>query len=68
MYSFNKEQAAGDHQNLVAIVAIEKQFLIQSSISCVFIMIQSAIDRYLEARARVPKFDSEMNEVISRYI
>lgn len=68
IYSFNKEQAAGDYQNLVAVAAIEKNLDVQSAVQFVWAMVLSAIHRYFEVKARMPKFDSNTNELVSRYI
>ncbi|KAF6227937.1 hypothetical protein HO133_007665 [Letharia lupina] len=57
-----------DYQNLVAVVAVEKKLDVQSAIQFVFVMIQSAIDHYFEARKRVPKFDPKTDDLVSRYI
>ena len=48
IYSFNKEQACGDHANLVAVVAIEKGIPVQSAITYVSVMVQEAVNRYHE--------------------
>ena len=40
---------------------------VQSAIQFVFTMIQSAVDRFLELKVRVPKFDPETDELVSRY-
>ena len=55
-----------DHQNLVAIVALERDIPVQSAISYVTLIVQAAIDRYLDARARFPSFGPETDEVVKK--
>ncbi|MCJ1269585.1 hypothetical protein MMC22_009477 [Lobaria immixta] len=66
--SFNREQAAGDHQNLVAIVSITKDIPVQVALEYVFLMFQWAIDRWFELRSQIPKFDAETDEIVSKYV
>ncbi|MCJ1345756.1 hypothetical protein MMC31_003965 [Peltigera leucophlebia] len=65
--SFNKEQARGDYFNIVSIVCIEKKIPVQSAIEYVFVMFESAIRRWLDARAQIPKFDPQTDEIVSKY-
>ena len=60
--------ALQDHQNLVAIVAIEKDIPVQQAISYVTLMVQAAFDRYSEARAQFPSFGSETDDEVAKYI
>ena len=48
-------------------MAIEKNLDVQSAVQFVFTMIQSAVNRYLEVKASVPKFDPETDELVSKY-
>ena len=68
IYSFNKEQACGDHANLVAVVAIEKGVPVQSAITFVSDMVQEAVDRYHESIKQIPKFDPEIDALVSKYV
>lgn len=49
-------------------MAIEKDIPIQAAITYVYVMYTSAMDRYFELCAAVPSFDSETDEIVSRYV
>ena len=68
IYSFNKEQACSDHANLVAVVAIEKGIPVQSAITYVSVMVQEAVNRYHESLKQIPKFDPEVDALVSKYV
>ena len=68
IYSFNKEQACGDHANLVAVVAIEKGISVQSAITYVSVMVQGAVNRYRENLEHIPKFDPETDDLVLEYV
>ena len=68
IYSFNKEQACGDHANLVAVVAIEKGIPVQSAITYVSVMVQEAVKRYHENLKKIPKFDPRIDALVLKYV
>ncbi|MCJ1468394.1 hypothetical protein MMC07_007022 [Pseudocyphellaria aurata] len=66
--SFNREQAAGDHQNLVAIVSVTKDIPVQIAMEYVFLMYQWAVNQWFQLLTQIPKFDPETDEIVSKYI
>ncbi|MCJ1347352.1 hypothetical protein MMC31_005575 [Peltigera leucophlebia] len=66
--SFNREQAAGDHFNLVAVVALEKGLPVQVALEYVYLMFQSAVSRFENAKFQIPTLDPENHEIVSKYV
>lgn len=54
--------------NLVSIVCIEKKIPVQSAIEYVFVMFESAIRRWFDLRAQIPKFDPHTDEIVSKLV
>lgn len=57
-----------EYCNLVSIVCIQKKIPVQSAIEYVFVMIESAVRRWFDVRAQIPKFDPHTDEIVSKYI
>lgn len=57
-----------DYFNLVSIVCIEKKIPVQSAIEYAFVMHESAIRRWFDLRAQIPKFDPQMDEIVTEYV
>ncbi|KAI0786948.1 isoprenoid synthase domain-containing protein [Abortiporus biennis] len=65
--SFNKEQADGDYQNLVACVMLEHDLDLQSAVNVVTSMLAKRVDDYMEYKKLLPSFGEATDRELARY-
>ncbi|KAF8175504.1 isoprenoid synthase domain-containing protein [Mycena galopus ATCC 62051] len=68
LYSFNKEQAQGDFENLVCVVMAEKNLGVQDSVDFVGNMLGRSIAEYAELKQKLPSFGPQVDAELTRYL
>jgi hypothetical protein len=68
IYSFNKEQAAGDHHNIVCVVMINKGLDVQSAIDYVGDLCEQTIHQFKENHRNLPSWGPIIDKEVGIYI
>lgn len=68
MYSFNKEQAKGDTQNLVVTTMHELNLGVQGAVDYVGDLIMRRIDDYVGYKDQLPSFGPDVNNQVKTYV
>ncbi|KAI0702727.1 terpenoid synthase [Earliella scabrosa] len=68
LFSFNKEQAGGDLQNLVFCVMAERSCGLQDAVDAVTEMTIKRVADYLRLKASLPSFGAAVDAEVARYL
>jgi len=68
VYSFNKEQAVGDDQNLVIVVMAKRNVDLQTSINIIVDIVAEYIQKFIDLRKQLPSFGPEVDKEVNRYV
>jgi len=67
--SYNKEQAAGHGaNNLITVIKEERGIGLQEAFDVAGQFFESDVKEFLECKGRLPSWDSEVDEAVSRYV
>ncbi|KAG7092988.1 Alpha-muurolene synthase [Marasmius oreades] len=68
IFSYNVEQARGDKHNMVVILMHHHGHTLQSAVNAVGTMCRETIDNFTETRKSIPSWNSEVDEMVERYV
>lgn len=70
VFSYNVEQARGDTHNMIVIVMQTQGLSLQEAVDFVGDMCKQSIDRFVQAKARLPSFDcgGRIDREVAQYV
>src|SRR5579872_6990413 len=68
LFSYSREQASGDTQNMVAIMMHHHGMTLQQAVDFVGDLYKQCLDRFNEDRARLPSWSPEIDAQLQTYV